>query len=69
VHNIGHRGIHSAIESLHIYIHDMHRPFQKIFKVMEFQKGLTVKVFMKISSMSENEKATMMDDISLKRLS
>jgi hypothetical protein len=68
VHNIGHGGIHSAIESLHIDIHDMHKPFWKIFKVTKFQKGLTVKVFTEISSKSENEKTTMMGDKSMKRL-
>jgi hypothetical protein len=68
VHNIGHEGIHSAIESLHIDIHVMHRSFRKIFKITEFQKGITVKVFTEISSKSKNEKATMTGDGSLKRL-
>jgi hypothetical protein len=27
VHNIGHGVIHSVVESLHIGIHDMRRPF------------------------------------------
>jgi hypothetical protein len=46
----------------------MHRPFRKIFKVIEFQKGHTVKVFTEISLKSKNEKAMMMGDGSLKRL-
>jgi hypothetical protein len=66
VHNLGHGVIHSVIESLHVDIHDMHRPFRKIFKVTEFQKGLTVKVFTEISSKSENQKATITSDGSLK---
>jgi hypothetical protein len=66
VHNLGHGVIHSVIESLHVDIHDMHRLFRKIFKVIEFQKGLTVKVFMEISSKSENQKATITGDGSLK---
>jgi hypothetical protein len=60
VHNIGHEVIHSSIKSLHVDIHDMHRPFLKIFKVTLFQKGLTVKEFTEISSMSENQMATLM---------
>jgi hypothetical protein len=59
VHNIGRKVIHSAIKSLHVGIHDMHRPFQKIFKVTKFQKGLTVKEFTEISSKSENQNSTL----------
>jgi hypothetical protein len=68
VHNQGHGVIHSAIESLYVDIHDMHISFQKIFKIMEFQKALTVKVFIEISSKSENQKAMLTGDGSLKRL-
>jgi hypothetical protein len=39
VHNIGHRGTQRGIESLHVGIHDMRRPFRKIFKVMASQNG------------------------------
>jgi hypothetical protein len=46
----------------------MHISFQKIFKIMEFQKALTVKVFIEISSKSENQKAMLTGDGSLKRL-
>jgi hypothetical protein len=46
----------------------MHRPFGKIFKDTEFQKGLTINVFTKICSKSKNEKATVTSDGSLKRL-
>jgi hypothetical protein len=59
VHNIGHEVIHSAIESLHVGIHDMHKLFQKIFKVTKSQKRLTIKEFTEISSNSKNQKATM----------
>jgi hypothetical protein len=55
VHNIGHGVSHSAIESLHIGIHDMHRPLRKIFKVIEFQKDLNVKEFDEISSKFDNQ--------------
>jgi hypothetical protein len=50
VHNSGDGGIHSAIESFHVGIHDMHRPFRKIFIVTKFQEGRTIKEFTEIVS-------------------
>jgi hypothetical protein len=45
-HNIGHRVIYSVLETLLFDMHDMHRPEPYIFKVREFQKGLTIKEFL-----------------------
>jgi hypothetical protein len=55
VHNIGHGVSHSVIESLHVGMHDMHKLLREIFRVTEFQKGLNVKGFTKISSKSDNQ--------------
>jgi hypothetical protein len=59
VHNIGHGVIHSDIDSLHISIHDMPRLFRKIFKDTTFEKGLAIKEFTEISSITENQKGTL----------
>jgi hypothetical protein len=37
----------------------MHRLFQKIFKVTTFEKGVAVKEFTEIPSITENQKATL----------
>jgi hypothetical protein len=47
LHSNGCGVIHSAIESLLVDMCDMHKPSQNILKVTEFQKGLTVKEFLK----------------------
>jgi hypothetical protein len=46
----------------------MHRPFQMIFKVTTFEKGVAIKEFTEISSITTNQKAMMTGDGSLKRL-
>jgi hypothetical protein len=57
LHSNGREVIHSAIESFLINMRDMHIPSQNILKVTKFQKGLTIKEFLKFLRSLETKRS------------